>query len=156
MAMVMAIVCGDNNYTSRCHAIKTLFVQNHGTELKRKWWRTYWLHASSVVVLRQRKKKMFKKYLAGWLALRVYWRTLFALHPSLRIGRTPFRVKFNTTRAVTWLKDTPTFMIVTIDSRDLNKTLCPPHQTSFTLPPLKIINAAKKTGKSGKSCGKSL
>jgi len=110
--MVMAIVCGDNNYTSRCHAIKTLFVQNHGTELKRKWWRTYWLHASSVVVLRQRKKKMFKKYLAGWLALRVYWRTLFALHPSLRIGRTPFRVKFNTTRAVTWLKDTPTFMIV--------------------------------------------
>jgi len=125
-------VCGDNNYTSRCHAIKTLFVQNHGTELKRKWWRTYWLHASVVVVLRRGKK--FKKYiLAGTAPHRP-----FALHPSLRIGRTPSRVKFNTTRAVTWLADTPTFMIVTIDSRDLNKTL-PPHikrhsGSSFALP----------------------
>lgn len=30
------LLCGDNNYTSRCHAIKTLFVQNHAAELKRK------------------------------------------------------------------------------------------------------------------------
>ena len=60
-----------NNITQE--AIKVLFVQNHGTELKRKWLRTYWQHAFifCFVPPKQAKTETIKIFFLNFFSTRI-------------------------------------------------------------------------------------